>query len=111
MKQKTGCRGVRRFGGDRPGGRFNCIDQWEPGVWVGVAAAALKIRGHPRWGRRPWKERTSELNGLRLLSRAGGGITLAGTGYLPGPKLTLYTGVAGTSLCSELFSWNVVSDF
>lgn len=67
-------------------------------MWVGVAAAALKIRGHPRWGRRPWRERTSELNGLHLLSRAGGGITLAGTGHLPGPELTLHTGVAGTGL-------------
>ena len=59
---------------------------------MGLAAAALKIRGHPRWGRSSWRERTSELNGLHLLSRAGGGITPAGTGHLPGPKLTLHTG-------------------
>lgn len=78
---------------------------------MGLAAAALKVRGHPRWGRSPWRERTSELNGLHLLSRAGGGITPAGTGHLPSPELTLHMGVAGTGLHSELFSWSVVSDF
>lgn len=42
--------------------------------------AALERRGCLGRGRNPWRERTDELNGLHLLSTAGSGITLAGTG-------------------------------
>lgn len=79
------------------------ISQWDPNIWVDVAAAALETRHRTCclcWRGRRGSGKKDKVAGLHVLTRARSCSTLAGTEHLLGPRLILYIPVARPDLHS-----------